>query len=304
MLNEVCLLLPPERAALHEARRPSLGERDIDDIEVPGHDRLGEDGPRLPRDLGPEVPVRHVGEDEHLHAGGPRELGRGARRRVTRLFRPLPLLVGEGAVVDQDLSLVRQLEDRGSRPCVARQDHRTPRPGRAEDLLGPHDGPALEDNGFATLEGAEERSLLDPEDLGGGDVEPARPRRFNERVPVRGDPVLDAERDDSVVAPVDDVAGPQLDESVRVGQLSEDPLEGREEIGEPRWPVDGERGFAAAQGERLHHPREAEVVVRVVVAEEDLRKLEKPDPRAQELALRALPAVEEQPVAGAPEEGR
>src|SRR6185436_19849997 len=90
MPTEACLLVS-ERAALDEYRRAPLSKRDVDDIEVPGHDRRGKHGPRLARDLGPEVPVREVREGEELHRGDPRELGRVAGRRVPGLVRTLAL---------------------------------------------------------------------------------------------------------------------------------------------------------------------------------------------------------------------
>ena len=77
-----------------------------------------------------------------------------------------------------------------------------------------------------------------------------------------------------------------------------------EEVAEPRRPVDRERHVAVAERERLQHPRQAEVVVGVEVREEDLAQIDEADRRAQELALRALAAVEEQPLAAAPHEER
>src|ERR1044072_489540 len=61
MPTEACLLVS-ERAALDEDGRAPLRERDVDDIEVPGHDRLRKDGSRLAGDLGSEVPVGEVRE--------------------------------------------------------------------------------------------------------------------------------------------------------------------------------------------------------------------------------------------------
>ena len=65
-----------------------------------------------------------------------------------------------------------------------------------------------------------------------------------------------------------------------------------------------ERQLAAAQRERLEHPRQPEVVVGVEVREEDLVEVDEPDRRAQQLALRPLAAVEEQPLAAAADEQR
>ena len=94
----------------------------------------------------------------------------------------------------------------------------------------------------------------------------------------------------------------ELDHVHLVAQAPEDPRQRREERIEPPWPVQSQRHFAAAEGERLQHPRQAEEVVGVEVREEDLVELDQADVRAQELPLRALAAVEEQLLAAAPDE--
>ena len=47
--------MPMRGSSLHELRCAPLLERDDDDIEVAGDDRVGEDGPSLPLDLAAEV---------------------------------------------------------------------------------------------------------------------------------------------------------------------------------------------------------------------------------------------------------
>jgi len=84
----------------------------------------------------------------------------------------------------------------------------------------------------------------------------------------------------------------------------EDPPEVAEEVRQPRRAVDRDRELAAAERERLQHPRQAEEVVGVEVGEEDLLELDQPDGGAQHLALRALTAVEEELVAAAPHQER
>ena len=67
--------------------------------------------------------------------------------------------------------------------------------------------------------------------------------------------------------------------------------------------MDDQRHPASAQGERLEHPGQPEVVIGVVVREEHLGQLHKPDGGAEQLALGALSAVEEQALAAPPQEG-
>ena len=72
----------------------------------------------------------------------------------------------------------------------------------------------------------------------------------------------------------------------------------------PARPVDGDRDLAAAEGERLQHPRQAEDVVGVQVREEDVLEIDEPGIGAKQLPLRPLAAVDEQAIAAAPEERR
>ena len=53
--------------------------------------------------------------------------------------------------------------------------------------------------------------------------------------------------------------------------------------------MDDQRTPAFAQGERLEHPGQPEVVIGVVVREEHLGQLHKPDGGAEQLALGASP---------------
>src|SRR5205823_9482584 len=110
--------------------------------------------------------------------------------------------------------------------------------------------------------------------------------------------------DDVVVLALEHVTGPQLDNLDRVGQPAEHPPQGREEVLQAGRPVDGQRNVPAAERERLQHARQAEVVVGVEMRDEYLAQLDKPDRRAQELPLGALAAVEQQPLAPAPDEQR
>ena len=90
--------------------------------------------------------------------------------------------------------------------------------------------------------------------------------------------------------------------SHRVREAPEHPAERPDEVIEPTRPVDRERDVPAAERERLEHPRQAEVVVGVVVGEEDLLEVDEADVAAQELALRPFRAVEEEPLPTAPDE--
>ena len=291
------LLVPPKRPALDETRPASLRKADVDDIEVPRNDGLGEDRARLASDLRSEVAVRQVREREHLHAGGARQLGDVDGGRVQRLVRPLLLFTGERRLVYENIGFARRLEHDARRPRVAGQHDLAPRPGWSQHLVGPHLLIAFDGDGLATLESPEQGPLRNPERPGSLDVEAPRPQGLDERVAVRVHTVLDVEDGDPVIAPVERVARSQLDQLELVRQLAEDPPKRPEQVDESRRPVHGQRHLPPAERERLEHARQTEVMVGVIVGDEDLGKLDQADRRPQELALGAFAAIEEHALA-------
>ena len=100
---------------------------------------------------------------------------------------------------------------------------------------------------LAALQASEERSFRDAETLRLLEVEAARARLLDERVPVRRQAVLDGERLDPVVVPRDALSRLQLDERELVAEPPEDAPQDPEEIVEPRGPVDGQRHLAAPE---------------------------------------------------------
>lgn len=241
-------------------------------------------------------------EDEHPDLGATRHLGRLRGRRVPGLVRALPLLLGEAGVVDEHVGVGGDVEHRAGGARVARQDDLPARTGGPEHLVRAHLPAAADGDRLPALEPSEERPGRNAQRARRLDVEAARPRLLHERVAVRGHPVVDAEDDEPVAVPLERVAVAELDEVEPVGQLPEDAPERREELDEPRRPVHRERQLSPTQRERLQHARQAQVVVGVVVGEEDLAQVDQPDVGAEELALRSLPAVEQQTLAAAADE--
>src|SRR5262249_20083985 len=145
-----------------------------------------------------------------------------------------------------------------ARAGVAR-DHELPaRARRTEDGVRRDRPPVRERDRLAALEQPALRTGRDAERVRGRDVEAARAVVLDERVADGRDAVRDLERLDPVVAALEDLAGPQLDELVLVGELPEDPAERAEQVTEARRPVDRDRELAAAEREGLEEPREAE----------------------------------------------
>ena len=104
-------------------------------------------------------------------------------------------------------------------------------------------------------------------------------------------------RHEPVVVAHELVPRPELLQLELVGELPENPAQRLEQVGQPRRPVDRDGHLATAQGEGLEHPRQAEVVVGVVMREKDLPQLDEADVGLQQLPLRALRAVEQKPFA-------
>ena len=155
---------------------------------------------------------------------------------------------------------------------------------------------SLEPTALASVGNAEARRFLD--------VEPSRPRFLDQPVADGGDTVVDGEAVDRVAVSLQPGPWLELHGCDGVGETPEDPLERREELVEPTRAVDRERKLAAAERERLEHSREPEVVIGVVVGQEDLREIDEADVATQQLPLRALRAVEEEPVAPSAHECR
>ena len=163
---------------------------------------------------------------------------------------------------------------------------------------------AREHDGLPALELAALPAGRHAERVGDGDVEAAGTLRLGDQVADRLRAVVDRERADLVVAAVEHVAGAELDGLDRVGEAAEDPPKRAEQVAEARRAVERQRHLAAAEGERLQHPGQPEVVVGVEVREEDVLEVDQPDVRAQELPLRPLAAVDQEPVAAAADQRR
>ena len=192
----------------------------------------------------------------------------------------------------------------GARPGVAGEHQLAPAPPRLDDLVRADDPPVLERHRLTALERSAFRPGRDAERVRGRDVEASRPLVLEQCVADGVASVQDREDVEHVAVAREAVAGPQLDQRVLVGELAKDPAQVGEQRSQAGRPVDRDRLLAPAHRERLQHAREPEIVVGVVVREEDLAQVDEPHRRGQELSLRSLAAVEEQPLAAAPYEQR
>jgi hypothetical protein len=117
--------------------------------------------------------------------------------------------------------------------------------------------------------------------------------------------VLDGKSLDCVVAALEPLPRLELDGCQRIREAADERPQLLEQLAQALGPVNGERRLVAtAQRERLQHPRQPEEVVGVEVREEDLLQVGQADRRPLQLSLCPLAAVEEEPLAPAPDEQR
>ena len=107
-----------------------------------------------------------------------------------------------------------------------------------------------------------------------------------------------------VAVAVELLPGAQLHDLDPVAELSEHTPQRIEQVPETGRAVDRERKIALPERESLQHSRQAEVVVGVEMGDEHLPEVDEADRGAQQLALRALATVEQEPLAATAQEER
>src|SRR5213595_2108061 len=115
--------------------------------------------------------------------GGERDLRRLARRRMPRLLGPLLLLLPKRRLMDEQISPLRRIDDRRTRPSIARKHDHAPRTLRAHDPLGAHLPPVRQLDRLTFLQLSPERPLRDAGRARFFGIEPPRPLVLAQRVP-------------------------------------------------------------------------------------------------------------------------
>ena len=210
------------RARADQLRLAPLRERDLDGVEVPRHDGVREELPRLLDDLVAEVARREVHEREQPHVGLPCDERGLAGGRVQRLPRALALVGEERRLVDEHVRAPGRLDDRGRGRRVPAEHELATGPRRAEHLLRRHDRTVGERHRLSALEPPALRPVRDAELVRDLHVEAARPLVLDERVAERRHAVVDRERLERVAAPLEPRARVELDRLHRVRQPAED----------------------------------------------------------------------------------
>ena len=215
---------------------PRSWKRDLDHVEVPRNDRLGEDRARLARRLGPEVPRREVRERQHARRSASRASSAASSAVECSVSRARSRSSSqERRLVDEQVGAARGLEHRlGTARCRRRSRPSGRVAASPSTCSGVTTRPSGERHRLAALERAALGPVRDAERVGGLDVEPARPVVLDERVADRRDAVRDREGDEAVVAAVERVARGELDELVRVGEPAEDPAQRAEQLARAR----------------------------------------------------------------------
>ena len=237
---------------------------------------------------------------QHLDAGLARDRGGLPRRRVTGLGGPLGLVVAEAAVVDQDGRALGGRGRLGTRRRVPRQDDAAAAPRLAHHVGRTHRALAPLDL-LAALQGPERRPRIDAEPPRGLGIEAARPILLDERVAERPYAVADREGADLVAIVHHGLVVVELDQLERIARPADDPLDRLEELDEAARAVDAKRPLAILEVVGLEQAGDPEVMIGMKVGQVDAVELDEPD-RAMHLPLRALAAVEQQPLPAAAHE--
>src|SRR3954463_11357972 len=145
----------------------SLGERQLDHVEVFGGDRRLEDLFCLLDHLAHVVAGGDVDEGEQLHVGLGGDGGCLPDGRVAGFRRALDLLLGEGGVVNQQVGVGGRGDGGGARRGVAGDRERAARPARPHHPVG-SDGSGFTLDRLASLQGGIGRALRAPRRRGGG----------------------------------------------------------------------------------------------------------------------------------------
>ena len=192
----------------------------------------------------------------------------------------------------------------GTGTCVARKHEPAPRPRRAHHLLGRHDRAGVERHRPSVLQLAAQRPERHPQRRCRLHVEPAGPDVLAQRVAEACHPVVGGERLDPVAVALQRLPRLELDQRQRIRQPADHAVERADQRPQAGWAVDRERRLAGAQRERLQHAGQAQHVIGVEVRDQRQVDVGQAGRRSQHLPLRALPAVDQDPLAATPHEIR
>ena len=173
-------------------------------------------------------------------------------------------------------------------------------PRLPEHLVGSDHAPVHERHRFTVLERAALPAGGNAERVGGLDVEATGAQLLHQRVADRIASVTCGERAQLVALARQHGVRRELDDGDLEREPAEDPAQRLEELVEAARPVQRQRQLAAAQGEGLEHPGQTEEVVGVKVGQEDLLQVDEAEIGAQQLPLRPLAAVDQQPLPAPP----
>ena len=278
-------------------RLAAVRERQLDLVEVTHHDRALEHGLHLPFELAGVDLRGHVVHGQHPHVRVARDLRGLHTRRMGRLGRALAVLVEERALVDEQVGAAGGDDRAVAWPGIAGEHDPAAAAGRTHHLAGLD--PA---HGLAALQLPELRAGRRAEGGGALGVEPAGPVVLDEHVANGRAAVARRERLQPVAVEPQRLVDVELLDLQRVAEAPEGRLDPLEHAPQPGMSEELERTVAIAEVVGLEQTRQAEPMVGVQVRDEDRVDLGQTD-GAHELALGALAAIDEDPVAASTEQG-
>ncbi len=238
-----------------------------------------------------------MGQRQLPHARFPGHPPRLPGSRVAGLHRPILLLVDEGGLVDQQVGPAGRLHQRRHRPGIARIDHFPARPRGAHQLLGTDLPAVVQANVLAPMDLAPERPFWHAQLPGQIGVEPPLPDVLDQGPADGVGPVLGGKRHQVVLLALEHVARLHLEDLHReLVALDPDSQRRAEDPIGPLRADQGKRRGAVQQAHGSHQADDAQHVIGVEVAEEDLAEAEA-HAVAHHLALGALAAIENERLA-------
>lgn len=236
-------------------------------------------------------------EGQPIDTGTISELSRLSCRRVTGLFGPIGAVVSKCGLVNQQVGVLRDRLDGLTRPGITGIDNPSAWSRRSEHVVGMHDRPVLEFDGFPALQPSERRPLGDPEFERPRLVEPPRSIRFDQRDADRRCVVIDLDRFETVLVIVDrHITGLESVDEHGKRWITDGNLD---KPGDPPGPsrrdVNRQRSLSFVELKRFQQPGEAVVVVTMEVGDDDVIEAES-GPKTHHLALDALTDIQQYPI--------
>ncbi len=259
----------PSRSPGNQGRLPPLGERDFDQVEIPGCDGAFKGFAGFIKSFADVIPGGDVDHGEHLDFGFRRNFSSLDTGRMSGLKGPVGIFNHETGIVDEQIRFPRGLDCRPAGKGVPGYNHRPARAVFPHHLPGTHLAPVSRDS-LPILQCLECRTRLNAKADRFVRVETARTVILEQRVSERLGPVLDWKRLNFVIGMRQDVSPVKLLDLQVVTEPADQRLEVLHELVKAPGSKDLKRGFPVVEVVGFQQARQAQAVIQMKVGEVDL----------------------------------